>query len=143
MTTISYVLIPAGLLMAFLLLLIRHWTLPQGSLILWITGNAVLMFLMGSSYSTKQWPVLIAALVGGILAEVFYAALRPSIERPNALRLFAFAVLFMLYLLYFAALLAAGGIWWRIHMWLGVPLLAGVIGLGLSYLAAPPTAWQG
>jgi hypothetical protein len=141
--TISYVLIPAAILMAFVLFLIRHWTLPQGGLFLLIAGNSLLMFLMGSSYSIEQWPVLIAAVAGGILAEVLYAALRPSIQRVQALRLFAFTVPVMLYLLYFTALIAAGGIWWRIHLWLGAPLLAGGIGLGLSFLLAPTIVKQG
>jgi len=142
-TTISYVLIPAGLLMAVVLLLMRQWTMPKGSLILLITGNSLLMFLMGSRYSREQWPVLIAALAGGILAEVLYAVLRPSTERIREFRLFAFAMPLMLYLLYFAALIANGGIWWRIPMWLGAPLLAGAIGLGLSFLATPATVRQG
>src|SRR5215510_13108134 len=60
---ISYVLIPAGLMMTLILLAIRRWTLPVGSLTLILAGNAMLMFLLGETYSSQQWPVLVAALV--------------------------------------------------------------------------------
>ena len=33
---------------------------------------------------------------------------------------------------------ASGGLWWEIHMWLGVPVLAGAFGYGLSLLIRPP-----
>lgn len=138
-TTISYVLIPAGLIMGVILLLMHRWTLPHGTLVVFITGNALMMFLMGSSYSGDQWPVLIAALVGSIIAEVLYARMKPSTGRIRELRLFAFGVPFVLYLLYFGILIMTVGIWWRIHMWFGASLLAGAIGLGLSFLMTLPS----
>ncbi len=138
-TLISYVLVPAGLMMGFILLTIRRWVLPFGSLTLILAGNAVLMFLLGLRYSSAQWPVLLAALVGGIVADLLLAVLKPSAQRVMALRLFAFITPFAFFLIYFAALLLTGGIWWRIHMWLGAPFLAGVVGLGMSFLLVPPT----
>jgi hypothetical protein len=137
-TLISYVLIPAGLTMGFILLTIHRWTLPIGSLTLILAGNAVLMFLLGIRYSSEQWPVLVAALVGGILADLLLATLKPSAQRITPLRVFAFTTPFAFFLIYFTALLLTGGIWWRIHMWLGAPFLAGIVGLGLSFLLVPP-----
>ena len=32
----------------------------------------------------------------------------------------------------------SGGLWWLIHMWLGVPVLAGAFGYGLSLLLRAP-----
>lgn len=46
-TGISYVLIPAALIMGFVLLAMQRWSLPPGSLTLLIAGNAALMFAMG------------------------------------------------------------------------------------------------
>ncbi len=135
---ISYVLIPAGLMMGFILLAIRRWTLPIGSLTLILASNAVLMFVLGESYSAPQWPVLVAAIIGGVVADLLLATLRPSAQRITSLRLFAFTTPFAFFLIYFAALLLTSGIWWRVHMWLGAPFLAGVVGLGLSYLLVPP-----
>lgn len=82
--------------------------------------------------------MLLAALVGGVVADVLYRLLKPSVERVTALRLFAFATPSILYLLYFGILIATAGIGWRIHMWLGAPFLAGVVGLDLSFLVKPP-----
>ena len=44
----------------------------------------------------------------------------------------------MVFLLYFLTLGLTGGVVWRVHMWLGASFLAGVVGLGLSVLLAPP-----
>lgn len=135
---LSNVLVPAVLMMGAVLLAIRRWTLPAGSMTFLLFGNAVLMFVEGSSYSGGQWPVLAAALMGSVLADVLLAVLKPSAGRVGALRLFAFFVPFAFFLLYFAVLILSQGVWWRIHMWLGVPFLAGITGLGLSFLLVPP-----
>jgi hypothetical protein len=135
---ITSVLVPAGLMMGVILLAIRHWELPTGSLTLLLTINAGLMFILGSSYAGQHWPVLLAAVAGGILADVLLALLKPAVTRVWALRVFSFATPFSFFLLYFGALIVSNGIWWRIHMWLGVPVLAGVVGLMLSYLSIPP-----
>ncbi len=142
-STLSFILIPAVIVMGFVLLLIRRWELPVGTLLVFIAGNAVLMFLMGNSYSGQYWPVLLAALAGGIVAELLYHSLRTSHEDVWKHRLFAFATPFVLNLLYLGALIATSGIWWRIHMWLGAPILSGAIGLGLSFLVLPSRTPEG
>jgi uncharacterized membrane protein YecN with MAPEG domain len=65
--------------------------------------------------------------------------LRPSAERLGAVRLFAFAVPFVFYAVYFLAILSLGGeIAWSVHVWTGAIFLAGIVGLLLSYLLVPP-----
>jgi hypothetical protein len=81
---------------------------------------------------------LFAPLLAGIVGDMVLITLRPSVKRVGALRLFAFLVPFSYFLAYFAILMLTGGIWWRIHMWLGVTFMGGIVGLGLSYLIAPP-----
>ena len=44
---------------------------------------------------------------------------------------------------YFVLLITRVGIWWVIHMWLGVSFFAAVIGVFLSYLALPPALPEG
>jgi hypothetical protein len=95
------------------------------------------MFALAEAYNGENWPVLIAALLGGMIADVLYVWLRPSTERVGPLRLFGFLVPFALFLFVVAALLLTDGLWWRVHMWLGMPFLTGVLGFGLSYLMAP------
>jgi len=63
---------------------------------------------------------------------------RPSTTRFNELRIFAFVVPVVLYLLYFLALGLTEGIVWSIHLWLGSCILAGVVGFLLSYLMVGP-----
>ena len=135
---ITGVLLPAAIMMGFILLAIRRWTLPIGSMTLLLGANATLMFILGSSYAGQHWPIVPAALAGGVLADALLALLKPSVARVRALRLFSFATPFGFFLLYMVALIATSGVWWRIHMWLGAPFLAGVVGLGLSYIIAPP-----
>jgi hypothetical protein len=65
-------------------------------------------------------------------------SLKLSIAHLWALRVFTFAMPFSFFLLYFVAVILSSGVWWRIHMWLGTPFLAGVVCLMLSYLSLSP-----
>ncbi len=135
---LASILIPTGLSMTLVLLALRRWALPVGALTFLFTVNAAAMYVLSMDYSGQHWPVLLAAVGGGVAADGLAWVLKPSVQRVSALRLFAFAVPSIMYLLYFSALLATAGTGWRVHMWLGATLLAGVVGLGLSYLLAPP-----
>ncbi len=134
---ISYVLIPTVVLMSASIMAVLRWKLPVGGLTLLLAGNSTLMFLMTWRYSHEQWHVLIAAVVGGILADVLSILLRPSVERVKELRWFSFSVPALLFLLYFLSLILTKGIWWNSNMWLGMIFFSGVTGLGLSWLAIP------
>src|SRR6266545_1818335 len=134
---ISYVLIPTVVLMSAILITVLRWKLPVGGLTFLIAGNSILMFLMTWGYSHEQWQILIASLVGGILADVLLVALKPSVKRERALRWFSFLVPALLFLTYFLSLIFTHGIWWNSNMWLGMILFSGVAGLGLSWLAVP------
>jgi hypothetical protein len=137
-TAIVSVLIPAVLLSATLLLLVRRWQLPFGAITVLLTLNALLMFYLRLEYNRNFGAVLLAAPLAGLVGDALLVSLKPSLARPGALRLLAFVVPFVYFLAFFALLMATVGIWWRIHMWLGVTFMAGITGLGLSYLVAPP-----
>ena len=140
---ISYVLIPTVVWMSAILITVpRRWKLPVGGLTFLIAGNSTLMFLMTWSYSHEQWQILIAALVGGILADTLLIILRPSVERVKALRWFSFLVPALLFLAYFLSLILTQGIWWNSNMWLGMIFFSGVTGLGLSWLAVPGFSYE-
>ncbi len=74
------------------------------------------------------------AILAGIAADLLLRQLKPSQGRPGALRVFAFAVPVILYLLYFLDLVLTTGIPWSIHLWLGSTIMAGIVGILLSYL---------
>lgn len=59
------------------------------------------------------------AVVTGVMADVLYRRLKPSVVRPSALRLFAFVVPVVFCVLYFSTLALTGGVWWTIHLWVG------------------------
>lgn len=135
---ISYVLVPTLVLMASIIMVMLRWRLPVGSLTLLIAGNSILMFLMAWRYSHAQWPVLIAALVGGVLADVLLLTLKPSAQNVKTLRWFSFLTPAVLFLTYFITLLVTDHVWWNPNMWLGMIFFSGILGLGLSWLAVPP-----
>jgi len=139
-TAVSYELIPSAIMVGVLLFALRRWRLPFGTATLMLTVNALLMLLMRFKFAAPFWPVVPAAFPGGLFADILIARLRPSVENVGALRVFAFAVPFVLFLLAFIALALTGkgNLWWEIHMWLGVPFVAGAVGLGVSFLVVPP-----
>jgi hypothetical protein len=139
-TAISYELIPSALMMAALLFFLRRWQLPFGAMTVILTVNATLMLLMRFDFASDYWRMIPAAAIAGLLVDVLVWRLRPSVQNVTALRIFAFAVPFTLYLLVFGAIAMTDprGLVWPIHMWLGVPVVSGAIGLGLSFLLVPP-----
>src|SRR5262249_3420819 len=120
-------------LMGLLLYGLRRWQLPLGAFTFILSFNAVLI-----ATQADQYYIIPVALLTGVVADVLNLLLRPSIARPEALRLFAFTVPCALYLLYFLALELTGGIWWSIHLWLGSAVIAGILGVLLSLLVLPP-----
>jgi hypothetical protein len=134
---VASILLSAALLMGVVLLAVRRWALPFGALALLFTLNYGL-----SVAPHGQYRFIPVALLGGLVADLLLARLRPSAERRAALRVFAFAVPASLFGLYFLALALTGGIAWTVHLWAGAIALAGVVGLLLSYLVAPPFAAQ-
>ena len=128
------ILFQTGLLMGLVLLAVLRWLLPFGSVALVFALNALFM-----SFMRDQYRFIPSAALAGIVADLLLCWLRPSMGRSGALRLFAFAVPVSYYAFYFAALKVTQGLGWSVHLWTGSIVLAGVIGLLLSYLIIPPT----
>jgi len=130
------ILLQAGILMGVILFALRRWRLPIGTLTLVITLNIALMSVFGHEDQYKLIPV---ALLSGVIADLLLWRLKPAATRPEALRIFAFTVPVVFYLDYFVPIMIHnGGIPWSIHLWLGSSVMAGVVGLVLSYLLVPP-----
>jgi hypothetical protein len=132
--------IPSLLLIGTLLFLLSRWNLPFGTMTVVIGVNSALMFFMSWGEVNRFPGLLIGMFISGILADFLWSQLKRFKDRQNALRLFAFGVPFMMVLLYMvilnqSALAQVGeGLWWKIHMWLGVPFVAGLGGVLLSIL---------
>jgi hypothetical protein len=128
----------SALLMGLLLFALRRWQLPFGTITLMLTVNAALYFWMRNRFVDDYPLVFLAPVIGGLIADGLMAYLRPSAAQPLLLRGFAFLVPLIVMLSYFGVAEAAYAINWRIHMWLGAAVMAGFIGIFISYLVVPP-----
>jgi hypothetical protein len=129
------IMFQSGLLMGLVLLAVRRWgrALPLGGLALVFTLNITALSFFHDTYL-----LIPAAALAGVASDLLLRLLKPSAERPWALRLFAFVVPVVIYLLYFIDLMITKGIWWSVHMWPGSIVLAGFTGWLVSYVLMPP-----
>ncbi len=130
---VAGLLLQAVILMSMLLILVRRWQLPIGSMTLLISLNTALMTVLADTYL-----LIPGALLAGIIADILLWRLKPSVERIDALRAFSMLVPIVYYSLYFASLGLTTGIIWSIHLWLGSIVMSGVVGLLLSYVLVAP-----
>jgi hypothetical protein len=134
---IASILLQTAIMMGIVLFAVRRWRLPAGSFAVIFCINGLLISVLAGSTPIIEVGILSALI--GVLVDLLNVTLRPSTERLLALRVFAFAVPFINYAIYFAVLFALkGSIAWSIHLWTGSIVMAGVIGLLLSYLMVPP-----
>lgn len=134
--------IQSNILLGAVLFMTRRWRLPFGAITLLFILNSLLMTWYRVGESGEFIFAFSAALVG-LLGDYLLSGSMPI--ETGRLRLAAF-------LLPFAHSLGAmvtlhilgnsvwntGGLWWLIHMWLGVPVLAGAFGYGLSMIMRQP-----
>jgi hypothetical protein len=135
---VSGVLLPTAILMGIVLLATVRWQLPFGAMTTLIVGNNLLMAVFHFKEVSQFPQVLLVGLLVGLFADGIYRWLNPSLGNRSALRWFAFLVPFVLFGGFFTMLIMTAGTWWSVNLWLGVTFLAGIAGLLLSYLAAPP-----
>lgn len=126
-------LIQTTVLMAFILMLIRRWSLPFGSLTLVLTLLGLMLSIV-----EYEFQLIVPAMIGGLVGDGLIKWLRPGVSRPGSFRQFAFLMPTFLYLAYFLTIALTEGFWWSIHLWTGNVVLAGLVGWALSYLIIPP-----
>lgn len=139
---ISHVFWPAVMLVSFVLIGLRWWKWPRGFFTILLSVHAASLWLMYWNEPAREYGwVMLNAPLAGILIDLLYGRMQPSYEGAEgrrALRRFAFWMPLIIFLSYFGVLISVYGGWWKIHMWLGAPIAAGVIGWMLGMLAAPP-----
>ncbi len=139
MVGILTILLQAALLMGLILLAVRRWSLPFGSITLIFVLNALLMGTQTEGDTLAAIPqVLLLGGLAGLLADLLLWRLKPSTQNLGAYRFFACATPLALYGVYFALLQLSAGVSWTVHLWAGAIFLAGVIGLLVSYLVMTP-----
>jgi hypothetical protein len=129
----------SAFLSGILLAMIRRTALPVATLPLLLGLNAAAMNLMHSHGPLQIILTFIGVALGtGVVGEILLATLRPSAERPVALRAVAALVPMAFWALYFTAVFFLRGLGWSFTFVSGAIILCGVVGLLLSYVAIPP-----
>ena len=134
--------IQSNILLGAALFMARRWTLPFGALTLLFVVNSLLMtwYRVGES---GEFIFAISAALVGLLADYLLGGSQPietsrlrlaAVLIPFAYSLGAILVIHILG----NSVWGTGGLWWLIHMWLGIPVLAGAFGYGLSMLLRQP-----
>jgi hypothetical protein len=132
------IMLDTVLFMGVILLLVRQWPLAPGALTVLVALNAIAMgFLFSGAYPLV---FVLTRVLAGVAADGLLAWLKPSVQRPGALRAFAALVPMVSYGLYFGAAQLTVGVIWTTHLWAGSLAIAGAIGVLVSLLVAPPAA---
>jgi len=129
------ILLTALILAAPVLLLLRRFRLPFGAVTLMYGLNTALMTLM---LVPGEWRVPLLLLAAGLVADALLLLLDPSPARPWALRAFAFLLPLVVWGPYLGGLSLLGLSNLSLELWLGVAVMAGLGGVGLSALVVPP-----
>lgn len=132
---ITGILLTNILLIAPLLYALRRWLLPFGSVTILFTLNTI---MMNGFDNFEKKETILAALIAGLIADGLIRWLRPGIERPVALRLFAALTPLAFWSLFFAEEHLRWGVGWSPEFWAGAIVLCAFSGVGLSLLIAPP-----
>src|SRR4029077_1596110 len=122
--------------MAPVLLALRRWRLPPGSVTIMFTVTAVLMCALTDF--ALGWSIA-AAAVGGIVTDALVARLGPAPDRPIAYRIVAPAPPFATWVVYFLLQWSVGGISWPFDLWFGTVGLSAFTSLLISFLVVPPS----
>lgn len=135
-------IIQSNILLGAALFMSRRWRLPFGAITLLYLVNSLLMtwYRVGEA---GEFIFAISAALVGLLGD--YLLSGSTSHETTRLRLagfllpFAFSLGAMLVIHILGnSVWGSGGLWWLIHMWLGVPVLAGAFGYGLSMIMRQP-----
>jgi hypothetical protein len=132
-------LVQPVVLMGPVMFVLRRRPLPLGSLTVLLSLNVALMAIIHDKFlDTGPYPLIGAAVLAGLAADILLGWLRPSSDRPLAFRAVAFLVPALQYLFYFLAVMLWANVTWSVHLWTGAIVIAGGVGWLLSYLALAP-----
>ena len=125
-------LITTAIFMGMIFIIMRRWQLPQGTFTFIFFINGLLM-----GYMFEELLLLLLLPVVGVMLDLLFAMLRPSSVNPKGIRLFAIITPIIFLLAYTIAIEMMVGSWWEIHFQTGIPVLAALGSLCLSYMVFP------
>ncbi len=124
----------ASVLTGIALLLLR-----RGRRLPFLTFTILLTVTMYAMAMMREGLILVPAAFGaGLMIDIFYHFVSPIEKNRWALRVLAFALPALLYKFTTLTTILEQGTWWSLHMWTGMPVMAGIAGLLLSFVAWPP-----
>ncbi len=129
------ILITNAILLAPVLLLLRRWQIPFGTVTFLWTLNTVLMGAL------QFYPVvdpIVIALLSGLIADGLIQILKPWPSRLAAFRAVAVSLPLILWTMHFVAAQLRWGLGWSLELTAGITVMAALSGLVLSLLMAPP-----
>jgi hypothetical protein len=134
---VARVLVTSLVLTAPVLLALRRWLLPFGSVTFLFVVVATLMCALSEFDLAGS---ILAAFLGGLAADAAIRALHPDADSPFAFRVVAAVTPLALWTTYFLGLDAFHDIEWPLDLWLGTVGLATLASILLSFVAVPPAA---
>ena len=130
---VASILVQSMLLAAVGLFLTTFRRLPFGTLALMITANAAAVVTQGDDGWLVAW-----MLAAGVISEVGYRKLWPDHPSPGAFRILGGAIPAIVTACYFAGLFVVEEVVWTTHLWAGSIGMAGLVGVLVSVVVAPP-----
>lgn len=147
-------IVPSLLCSGVLLMALRRWRLPFGASAFIYGVSAVLMGWMliqvrgSQSYAAVFLLAVAPAVLAGLILDAVIWRLKPTAQRPWAFYVLGALIPLVLCLCFMGSIHLFGlmtvqrGLWWKVHMWLGVPVLASLLGVLQSFLMFPPRVPQ-
>lgn len=129
------ILITNVILLAPVLLMLRRWRIPFGSVTFMFVLNTIMMSALIAFQSREEFIVM---LIAGVIADLLIQWLKPWNGRAAAFRAVAVLIPLALWSTHFLERQFSGGIAWSIEFSTGVTVMAALSGLALSMLMAPP-----
>ena len=133
------IIVQTVIAMGVILPMVRRWQFPPGGLLLLFGINAFLVVPLND-----QLQFFFPMLFAGLLIDTFYRTVRKNIMHGiKPFRRFAFFVPMLWWAPYIITVVLTEGTWWRVHLWSGSILIAGLTGYLLSYVVVSPGTQEG
>ena len=132
---LAEILITNAVMLAPVLLLLRRWRVPFGTVTFLWTLNTVLMGAL--PFYPVADPIVVALLAGSV-ADGLIQVLKPWPDRIAAFRTVAMSLPLVLWTLHFVDGQLRWGLGWSLELTAGITVMAALSGLALSLLMAPP-----
>ena len=118
-----------------MLLLVRRWDIPFGTLTATFAVTAVSV-LVSVDFILK--PLFLSLAIAGFVMDVAWSLFRRMPARRSGFRLFGFVSPLILWGTYIAFTIRGNNLVWEREFWTGTLVWTAIIGLGLSAILLPP-----